>query len=84
MDTINTERYYAIIREKRVTIKLIGNQYKINGPYNFDLLLDRLSLDPLHSVNLYDRSVKVPLVIDRISLTLQKLKQMERQKALHL
>lgn len=36
----------------------------IQGPYNFDLVLDRLSLDPLHVVDKENRSVKVPLVID--------------------
>lgn len=36
---------------------------KIAGPYNFDLVLDRLSLDPLHSVDRDKRSVKVPLSI---------------------
>jgi DNA-3-methyladenine glycosylase II len=36
---------------------------KISGPYNFDLVLDRLSLDPLHVVDRERRSVKVPLII---------------------
>lgn len=36
---------------------------KISGPYNFDLVLDRLSLDPLHVVDLEKRSVKMPLLI---------------------
>lgn len=40
------------------------NVINIKGPYNFDLVLDRLSLDPLHKINLIERSVKVPLVID--------------------
>lgn len=39
---------------------------QINGPYNFDLVLDRLSLDPLHVVNQKDRTVKVPLIIEQI------------------
>lgn len=39
---------------------------QINGPYNFDLVLDRLSLDPLHVVNQKDRTVKVPLIIDHL------------------
>ena len=34
------------------------------GPYNFDLVLDRLSLDPLHVVDSVKRMVKVPLIID--------------------
>ncbi|KKK33014.1 DNA-3-methyladenine glycosylase [Mesobacillus campisalis] len=33
----------------------------IPGPYNFDLALDRLSLDPLHAVDLDSRTVKVPV-----------------------
>ena len=34
------------------------------GPYNFDFVLDRLSLDPLHVVDSVKRMVKVPLIID--------------------
>ncbi len=34
---------------------------KINGPYNFDEGLRRLSIDPLHVVSLEQRSVKVPM-----------------------
>ncbi|MBU8880539.1 DNA-3-methyladenine glycosylase [Bacillus sp. FJAT-29790] len=34
---------------------------QIKGPYNFDLVLDRLSLDPLNQVDLENRTVKVPL-----------------------
>jgi DNA-3-methyladenine glycosylase II len=33
----------------------------IPGPYNFDLALDRLSLDPLHAVDLDSKTVKVPV-----------------------
>lgn len=36
---------------------------KISGPYNFDLVLDRLANDPLHVVDQEKRSVKVPLSI---------------------
>ncbi|MEH7884143.1 DNA-3-methyladenine glycosylase [Bacillus sp. JJ1609] len=36
----------------------------INGPYNFDLALSRLALDPLNSVEIEKRSVKVPLMIN--------------------
>ncbi|WP_456272059.1 DNA-3-methyladenine glycosylase family protein [Bacillus sp. AK031] len=32
----------------------------VSPPYNFDLVLDRLSLDPLNNVDIGDRSVKVP------------------------
>lgn len=38
---------------------------QIIGPYNFDLVLDRLSIDPLHEVNLENRLVKVPLLVDK-------------------
>ncbi|BCB02509.1 DNA-3-methyladenine glycosylase family protein [Bacillus sp. KH172YL63] len=33
---------------------------KIEGPYDFDRVLERLALDPLNSVDQLDRSVKVP------------------------
>lgn len=36
---------------------------KVNGPYNFDEGLRRLSIDPLNVVSLQERSVKVPLWI---------------------
>ncbi|MED3550918.1 DNA-3-methyladenine glycosylase family protein [Cytobacillus praedii] len=36
---------------------------KIDGPYNFDLVLDRLSLDPLNQVDAENRCVFVPLMI---------------------
>jgi DNA-3-methyladenine glycosylase II len=36
----------------------------ISGPYNFDLALSRLALDPLHVVDIEKRSVKVPLVLN--------------------
>lgn len=35
------------------------------GPYNFDLVLSRLALDPLHNVNLDKRQVKVPLKFEK-------------------
>ncbi|MEH7441228.1 DNA-3-methyladenine glycosylase [Bacillus sp. JJ1122] len=35
----------------------------ISGPYNFDLALSRLALDPLHAVDIEKRTVKVPIVI---------------------
>lgn len=38
---------------------------KMAGPYNFDLVLDRLSLDPLNIVDLDKRSVKIPLMIEK-------------------
>ncbi|WNF23747.1 DNA-3-methyladenine glycosylase [Mesobacillus jeotgali] len=34
----------------------------ISGPYDFDLALSRLALDPLHCVDIEKRLVKVPLV----------------------
>lgn len=37
---------------------------QITGPYNFDLVLARLSIDPLHEVNLENRLVKVPLLLE--------------------
>jgi DNA-3-methyladenine glycosylase II len=40
----------------------------INGPYNFDLALSRMALDPLNRVDLENRSVKIPLVINDIKI----------------
>ncbi|WP_409304374.1 DNA-3-methyladenine glycosylase family protein [Peribacillus sp. SCS-155] len=34
---------------------------KVQGPYNFELVLDRLLLDPLHAVDRKSRTVRVPL-----------------------
>ncbi|MBS8266701.1 DNA-3-methyladenine glycosylase 2 family protein [Mesobacillus boroniphilus] len=36
----------------------------VSGPYDFDLALSRLALDPLHSVDIEQRLVKVPLVFE--------------------
>lgn len=38
---------------------------QINGPYNFDRVLERLALDPLHVIDHQKRMVKVPIVLDR-------------------
>ncbi|WP_110926423.1 DNA-3-methyladenine glycosylase family protein [Bacillus massiliglaciei] len=35
----------------------------IQGPYNFDLVLERLSMDPLQAVNFQEKTVLVPLMI---------------------
>jgi len=54
----------AIIRTnwlKRMNVLQIVN---VNGPYNFDGILDRLSIDPLNEVNLAERTVKIPLIIE--------------------
>lgn len=40
---------------------------KITGPYDFDRVLDRLSLDPLNVINKQKRLVKIPLVFDHVS-----------------
>lgn len=37
---------------------------KIQGPYNFEQVLDRLSIDPLNVVNMEKQTVQVPLYID--------------------
>lgn len=37
---------------------------EVQGPYNFDLVLERLSLDPLQVVDFTNRTVKVPLYIE--------------------
>jgi len=36
----------------------------IKGPYNFDQVLSRLALDPLNQIDLQERSVKVPLIVN--------------------
>jgi DNA-3-methyladenine glycosylase II len=38
----------------------------IQGPYNFELVLDRLATDPLQSVDIENRRVKVPLYVEGI------------------
>jgi DNA-3-methyladenine glycosylase II len=43
---------------------------KVQGPYNFDLVLHRLSLDPLHVVNMENRMAKVPIYVDREPLVI--------------
>ncbi|WP_394137838.1 DNA-3-methyladenine glycosylase family protein [Cytobacillus oceanisediminis] len=37
---------------------------QVEGPYNFDLVLDRLSIDPLNQVDHVGRSVKVPMLLN--------------------
>ena len=37
----------------------------VQGPYNFDFVLDRLALDPLHVIDLEQKLIKVPLYIDK-------------------
>ncbi|MFC7786366.1 DNA-3-methyladenine glycosylase [Rossellomorea sp. GCM10028870] len=39
---------------------MVSRNVKIEGPYDFDRVLERLSLDPLNAVDQEDRSVKVP------------------------
>ncbi|OIU70470.1 DNA-3-methyladenine glycosylase family protein [Rossellomorea aquimaris] len=39
---------------------MVTRNVRIEGPYNFDRVLDRLSLDPLNAVDKEGRSVKVP------------------------
>ncbi len=38
-------------------------QIEVEGPYDFDAVLDRQLLDPLQAVDLSERSIKVPLII---------------------
>ena len=44
---------------------------EVQGPYNFDLVLERLSLDPLQVVDFTNRTVKVPLYIEKEPNVLQ-------------
>ncbi len=70
----------------------------IQGPYNFDLILSRLALDPLHEVNLLERRIKVPLrlqgepmvvlvqgigTVDDPAFSIQGEKEEFREEAVH-
>ncbi|MGD6957448.1 DNA-3-methyladenine glycosylase family protein [Rossellomorea aquimaris] len=39
---------------------MVKRNVKVEGPYDFDRVLERLALDPLNAVDQIDRSVKVP------------------------
>ncbi|WP_043931379.1 DNA-3-methyladenine glycosylase family protein [Bacillus sp. EB01] len=41
----------------------------IEGPYNFDRVLDRLSMDPLNALDLEKRTIKVPIKLDSEAFT---------------
>jgi len=43
----------------------------ITGPYDFDLALYRLKLDPLHHVDMNNKSVKVPIQLDSRQLVVE-------------
>jgi DNA-3-methyladenine glycosylase II len=43
----------------------------ITGPYDFDLALDRLKLDPLHHVDVNNKSVKVPIQLNSKQLVVE-------------
>jgi DNA-3-methyladenine glycosylase II len=43
---------------------------KVQAPYHFDLVLDRLSLDPLQNIDHETQTVKVPLYIEGSPLVL--------------
>lgn len=36
----------------------------VEAPYDFDLVLERISLDPLHEIDFINRLIKVPLLIE--------------------
>lgn len=38
---------------------------RVQPPYDFDLVVERLALDPLHVINREERTVKVPLYIEK-------------------
>ncbi|MGE8080042.1 DNA-3-methyladenine glycosylase family protein [Peribacillus loiseleuriae] len=44
---------------------------QVEAPYNFDLVLDRLSLDPLQIIDFEKRTIKVPLYIEETPLVVQ-------------
>lgn len=58
---MNSEKWYNTRKCQRTDHEL--ETIKIDGPYNFDLVLDRLSLDPLNQVDVENRSVSVPLML---------------------
>lgn len=37
---------------------------ELQSPYNFDQVLQRLALDPLHAVNMDEKEIKIPLIMD--------------------
>ncbi|PLT32987.1 DNA-3-methyladenine glycosylase [Bacillus sp. V5-8f] len=53
---------------------------EVQGPYNFDLVLERLQLDPLHVVDTENRMIKVPLYIEKkpVVLTVQSIGRMDK------
>lgn len=57
-------RINAIMTEKWLKDGALLETIQIKGPYNFDLVLDRLSIDPLNQVDTANRMVKVPLLIE--------------------
>ncbi|WP_078382096.1 DNA-3-methyladenine glycosylase family protein [Sutcliffiella halmapala] len=44
---------------------------KIEGPYNFDRVLQRLSIDPIIALDLSERFVKVPLYIEETPIVIK-------------
>lgn len=50
---------------------MLGKSVKIEGPYNFDSVLDRLNMDPLNAVNVEERWVKIPAYLQNESLVVK-------------
>jgi DNA-3-methyladenine glycosylase II len=49
---------------RRADIYMWQETISISGPYDFDLALDRLKLDPLHLVDVKNKSIRVPIQLD--------------------
>lgn len=50
---------------------MIEKLVKIEGPYNFDSVLDRLNMEPLNVVNMEERWVKMPVYIQNEPLVVK-------------
>jgi DNA-3-methyladenine glycosylase II len=55
----------------RTEINLWKETISFTGPYDFDRVLDRLSLDPINVVHLQQRIVKVPLVMEEKAIVVK-------------
>lgn len=64
------EKFYNLCKPtpapstRRADFYMWQETISITGPYDFELALDRLKLDPLHLVDLKKKSVRVPLQLD--------------------
>lgn len=59
---------------KRVMM-MWSEKIHVQGPYNFDAVLERMSLDPQHCIDLVNKKVRVPLYIEGTSIVVDVQKQ---------